>query len=393
MEEIHQSDLKPFMLLSHFYITWNLIEIIEEGLFDYNPNLEWIGFTGSNIIHIDPNVFDNLKKLKTFWLETVPCVKKKVDNSYEKVKEVIVVVKRQCRNSEFMEIEDKIENLKSESKSLNAEEFKEKLELFEKSFITLKFSKYRPLNHKFESLKKLQSSSSSVSISSNLQSEQSLDQKVCPKADYPTEMLMNDLKNISDLFKDIKSTQCGITDPFLNINMSMITITSKINDLTVSQDQLISSYDSKFKELKESQDSQKSALDVIKESISDIEATLSSVKTSQNDFKSSLSKIRTSQNEIRIALDELKGSKSENSGDELAEIRKKLEKLERLEGHFQNFEVKNADKLDKIEKEFVNSQHKMEIKLDEKIKGIEKRIIKKFEEIMEEKLEKFLRKN
>jgi hypothetical protein len=42
LKEIHQSDLKPFANLMYLYLYHNEIEVIEEGLLDFNPNLEVI---------------------------------------------------------------------------------------------------------------------------------------------------------------------------------------------------------------------------------------------------------------------------------------------------------------------------------------------------------------
>ncbi|CAG9811056.1 unnamed protein product [Chironomus riparius] len=392
MAELHQADLKPFTQLSHIYIV-DIIEVVEEGLFEFNPNLEWVGFSGADLIHIDSNVFDHLTKLVTFWLSNVPCVKKHISDSYEMTKEAIQLVKNQCTNSEFQELKNKLRNLEIESKTLSPDEFKTKFEAFERSFITSKFSKYRPLNYKFENLKDyLGFVDTKLHV---IHPQPTSELEVCPKIEASSSDLLDNLKNISGLLIDIKSSQCGIRDPIPSMSSSIATLTLNINNITSSVHQLktsqsnsASSLDVKLNSLRSSQEAHKSAMDGIKESISDIEATLSNVKTSQNDFKSSLSKIKTSQNEIRISLDEIKGGKCESSGDELEVIK------EKLEAHLMDFEVKNAEKFGNMEKEFMSTRHKIEMSLDEKMKGIEKRLTKKFEDfqdkfvkILESKLE------
>jgi len=102
LKEIHQSDLKPFPNLVYFRLALNKIEVIEAGLFDYNPNLEFVGFWESKIIHIDPNVFDHLYKLSYLWLSTVPCINIDFYDSREQVKKAIKIVKSNCSNSEFL---------------------------------------------------------------------------------------------------------------------------------------------------------------------------------------------------------------------------------------------------------------------------------------------------
>ena len=88
LKEIHQADLKPFPNLVHLSLSYNEIEVIEEGLFDYNPNLEVVGFYERKLVHIDPNVFDNLNKLRSFWFSLVPCVGLDVEDSKEDVKKL-----------------------------------------------------------------------------------------------------------------------------------------------------------------------------------------------------------------------------------------------------------------------------------------------------------------
>jgi len=153
LKEIHQSDLKVFPNLVYFNLGSNRIEVIEEGLFDFNPNLEFVEFYEIRIIHIDPNVFDHLNKLRYFLFSNVLCVRQNVFNLTEQVQEAIKVVKSSCSNDDFLSLENQIENLEIESKTLNSEAFGAKLEMFEKIFNNSKFSKFRPLNYKFQNLK------------------------------------------------------------------------------------------------------------------------------------------------------------------------------------------------------------------------------------------------
>jgi len=152
LKEIHQSDLKVFPNLVRFGLLGNEIEVIEEGLFDFNPNLELVGFWEDKIIHIDPNVFDHLTKLSNFWCRFVPCVEKDIC-SFGDIQEIIKAVKSSCSNSEFLSLDNQIKNLEIESKTLNSEDFNTKLESFEKIFNNSTFSKFRPLNYKFQNLK------------------------------------------------------------------------------------------------------------------------------------------------------------------------------------------------------------------------------------------------
>ena len=98
LKEIHQSDLKPFSNLVYIFLYENKIEFIEAELFNFNPNLEVVGFQETEIIHIDPNVFDHLIKLRYFWFSDGSCVGEDVEDSREQVQEVIKIVKSNCSN-------------------------------------------------------------------------------------------------------------------------------------------------------------------------------------------------------------------------------------------------------------------------------------------------------
>jgi len=126
---------------------------LRTGLFDYNPNLEFVGFWESKIIHIDPNVFDHLYKLSNFWLGEVLCINIDFYDSKEQVKKAINIVKSKCSKSEFLALDNQIKNLEIESKYLNSEVFGAKLQSFEKNFNNSKFSKSQTLNYKFQNLK------------------------------------------------------------------------------------------------------------------------------------------------------------------------------------------------------------------------------------------------
>jgi len=442
LKEIHQSDLKVFPNLVYLYLHGNEIEVIEEGLFDFNPNLEFVGFRESKIIHIDPNVFDHLTKLSYFWFGYVPCVKQDTANSIEKVQEAIKIVKSNCSSSYFLSLENQMKNLEIESKTLNSEDFNTKLENFEKILNNSKFSKFRPLNYKFQDLKlktdraknTLPLGTNGTKLSDDLENiTDKFDDLKLSQLDLTFKCSQNDtvaaireLKLSQDTLresqKDLNSKLTGISlhgakfDEILksqsqfNVNMTNI-LNDKFNQIEQSQNNLKTSLDS----LKSSQDSLKNSLDFslinltskfsdlkkdikssqddTKLSINDIEVKLSDQKSFQNDVKDALVKVRTMQNEIKMTLNDVRNSKNEGFEDKLMDFGQKLEgklseKVESLEGHFVDFKVENSDKLGKIEKELTSKLHKMSTSFDEKIKGIEKRLMKKFEEILEEKLVK-----
>jgi len=235
LKEIHQSDLKVFPNLVYFDLYRNGIEVIEEGLFDFNLNLQLIGIQESKIIHIDPNVFDHLTKLSNFWFYSVPCVDQTISNSTDKVQEVIKIVKSNCSNSEFLSLDNQIKNLKIESKTLNSEDFHTKLERFERSFMKSKFSKFRPLNYKFQNLK----SSNSSTQFDQVQNSSILD---------PNDVnLKNVLKNITDMFEDLKASHDQMSKSLTDLKTDMdLSIDSK---LKLVESQLMNKIDEKFNKI------------------------------------------------------------------------------------------------------------------------------------------------
>ncbi|KAL7011812.1 hypothetical protein ACKWTF_014470 [Chironomus riparius] len=154
IEDIFQADLKFYPKLVFLYVAWCNVEVLEAGLFNFNTELEVLGITGSRIQHIDPNVFDNLNKLSSFWFENVPCIEtSNIYGSIPKVKAAIKEIKTKCEDIEFWAFGVKIDSLKKQSEVLSFEDFKRKVEKFEIEFKSSNFSQFQPLKREFENLK------------------------------------------------------------------------------------------------------------------------------------------------------------------------------------------------------------------------------------------------
>jgi len=95
IKEIHQEDLSPYPDLVVLILDHNRIEIVEKGLFDYNPNLEAISFWNNPIFHINMNVFDNLSKLRYYWMSG--CADVYTENNRAKVLSEITRAKILCQ--------------------------------------------------------------------------------------------------------------------------------------------------------------------------------------------------------------------------------------------------------------------------------------------------------
>jgi Leucine rich repeat len=104
IKEIHQSDLKPFTQLVRLDLGENDIRALEEGLFDFNPDLKFVGFVKNKICKIDANVFDRLVNLAYLELSNNDCFNVGASDSTSEVKNVI----RQLKNKMKVEIEPKL---------------------------------------------------------------------------------------------------------------------------------------------------------------------------------------------------------------------------------------------------------------------------------------------
>lgn len=118
LKEIQKSDLMPFTKLVYFYSHYNSLTMIEEGLFDHNPNLQLVGFYEEKIIHIDPDVFDHLSSLNYFWFYYVPCIAQDIYDSRSEVLDAIKIIKAKCVSAEVLKTKiEKLERSKSDQSS------------------------------------------------------------------------------------------------------------------------------------------------------------------------------------------------------------------------------------------------------------------------------------
>lgn len=96
LKEVHQSDLKQFPKLTVFRLNAIELEVIEQGLFDFNPDLECISLSNSRILQIHPNVFDNLSKLHSLLLQHTQCINMYSWNNSVETKNLIMEVINKC---------------------------------------------------------------------------------------------------------------------------------------------------------------------------------------------------------------------------------------------------------------------------------------------------------
>jgi len=120
LKEIIQSDLKGYPKLEVLVLDNNAIEVLDDGLFQYNPNLKFISMENNFIIQIYPKVFDGLNNLETLDLTSNFCINMKAKNDSTAVKSIIEEAKVQCSNPEFIDVDMEIRKFEESVQDLDA---------------------------------------------------------------------------------------------------------------------------------------------------------------------------------------------------------------------------------------------------------------------------------
>lgn len=155
LKEIRQSDLKSYKKLIFLQIAETKIEVLEDGLFDFNPNLEYVAFNKNKIFHIDLRVFDHLSKLGTLYLDNNKCIDRKVKKDRSVVLDIIKDTKILCSDQEFRDFHEKVGELEKKSINLNSLTFpifELKLESLQNELKTSNSSNSSSLNERLQNL-------------------------------------------------------------------------------------------------------------------------------------------------------------------------------------------------------------------------------------------------
>lgn len=99
LKELHQSDFKELSKLIVISIGATQVEVLEEGLFDYNRELQYIFLVYNRISKIEPNVFDHLNKLESLDLQSNVCINKYSMYNKRETKHLIERAKSMCTGS------------------------------------------------------------------------------------------------------------------------------------------------------------------------------------------------------------------------------------------------------------------------------------------------------
>lgn len=97
-KNISQSDVAVYSNLIYLYLGHNDIEVLEQGIFDYNPKLKAVFLHYNKISQIDSNIFDNLSQLVTLDIRSNACINMSAENDIKEVQKIIQNVKNKCQN-------------------------------------------------------------------------------------------------------------------------------------------------------------------------------------------------------------------------------------------------------------------------------------------------------
>ncbi|XP_070508532.1 uncharacterized protein [Chironomus tepperi] len=153
LKEIHQMDLMAYPKLNNLFLSSNDIEIIEDGLFDYNLDIEVIIFENTKIFHIGLTVFGNLRKLVTLFLNGNKCTNSYSVNNRALSLKVIRDIRRTCTSSDFVNLMRKLENLEEISENsviANSQIFSQNVMNYLTEFKDSKFANFAPLKQRFQ---------------------------------------------------------------------------------------------------------------------------------------------------------------------------------------------------------------------------------------------------
>lgn len=127
LKHIHQSDLRELKNIVFLNLQSNDIEVLEQGLFDFNTKLKYINLHNNKISKIHPNVFDNLSQLITLFLTSNNCINKFASGSTDHIQEFVKEIKKECPNppasssSLVTECLEKYSKMQSQLLTLNAD--------------------------------------------------------------------------------------------------------------------------------------------------------------------------------------------------------------------------------------------------------------------------------
>ncbi|KAG5668989.1 hypothetical protein PVAND_016892 [Polypedilum vanderplanki] len=120
LKEIHQNDFSPFPQLKSLELFENDIEVLEDDLFKFNPNLEMIWLSSNKIFHVSPTAFAAIKNLRYISFDSNPCASQYVQNNATAAKIIVENAIKNCVDQKELEVKfpSLIKTIKSIEKAL-----------------------------------------------------------------------------------------------------------------------------------------------------------------------------------------------------------------------------------------------------------------------------------
>jgi len=237
IKEISQTDLKPYPQLEFFGLPSNKIEVLEEGLFDYNTKLKGVWLESNSINYIDATIFDKLTNLITLVLNSNVCIKSESRDSSSKVQELVTSVKASCQDSSYLAINNKLKNLEDASNNLDPKSlttFNQNLNSFDDEFKKSKFSYLTSMKLRLKSLNdtysKLENNSRSINEINNCYD-------CCEKISLTnlTQQIIELQKNVqisaNETLNAINSVKGSHNEKILTLDESLFKLDKKVSTL------------------------------------------------------------------------------------------------------------------------------------------------------------------
>jgi len=252
LKEIHQQNLKPFPKLLDLYLENNQIEVLEEGLFDFNPNLVYIYIMSNKIGHIHSKIFDNLKKVTHIYLNSNTCINKDF-TSPSQIQELIKQISSQCQNTEFLNLESKLKNLENSIKSLNFPTFQNQIAGIETEIKSSRYAEH--FTRQIEALKAIKIEEPTTTQKPTTELTTTSKPCICDISNQTTCTNIRDLKPILDEIKDWRASGLEFQDEQKSSqNETFLNLVDKIQSI---EDSLASFQTSTAKRLQTIEDDQK----------------------------------------------------------------------------------------------------------------------------------------
>lgn len=153
LKEIHQTDIKPFSKMIKLDLSSNLINYIEDDLFEFNRKLKFVSLAYNQIYYLHSDVFRNLKSLEYLRLTEIGCMDKSVDNNPNDVFGLINNIDNKCLTFQYKLLNEKFEVLEIATLILNSDAYNAKIEDLEKKIKSSKFSHFKSFQNILQNAK------------------------------------------------------------------------------------------------------------------------------------------------------------------------------------------------------------------------------------------------